>query len=150
MQNNYGRALSPLAPTLKHLHLGICLSAVDVFYDHTEHASLPASLSPLAPFAFLDRLPYPPTECPECQTPGYLVEEVRETELLASAQMKVWLPMLERVCWSSWFRRAGDGYCDCGADAKDGEETTTCWVRWADGGANDRGPRDVEVRRIPW
>ncbi|KAI0825786.1 hypothetical protein BC629DRAFT_1267653, partial [Irpex lacteus] len=99
----YGKALAPLAPTLKHLHLGVYLSSVDLFYDHIEHASLPPPGSPAFPFAFLETRPFSPFYCEECQAEGYLVEEVRKTEVLASAQMKMCLPMLERVCWSTWF-----------------------------------------------
>ncbi|KAI0083954.1 hypothetical protein BDY19DRAFT_899436 [Irpex rosettiformis] len=146
----YGKALSPLAPTLVHLHLGIYLSSVDLFYDHIEHASLPPF--PPLPFAFLDNRPYSPSFCDECQTEGYLVEEVRKTELVASAQMKLWLPMLENVCWSTWFKRGGDGSCPCTGAERD-HETAACWIRWAnDSGAGDAGgeEREVEVARMPW
>ncbi len=81
------------------------------------------------------------------------MEEVRKTEVLASAQMKMCLPMLERVCWSTWFRRKDDGWCACVEDGKDENETTVCWVRWAGGVADDEGDytnREVEVRRAPW
>ncbi|KAI0705239.1 hypothetical protein BC835DRAFT_1261298 [Cytidiella melzeri] len=149
----YGKALSPLASTLKHLHLGIHLSAADVFYDHIEHASVPPPvLTPLSPFAFLDHQPYSPSHCCECQTAGFLTEEVRNMELLASAQMKMWLPMLNRVCWSTWFRNKQDVLCECEDPLDLRDETTTCFVRWVGGHDEEdgHGNKDVEVRRTPW
>ena len=83
------------------------------------------------------------------------MEEVRSTELVASAQMKMWLPMLERVCWSTWFKRKGDGSCACVAAGKESDETSVYWVRWSgddngDDSEDEEKERDVEVKRTPF
>ncbi|KAI0339443.1 hypothetical protein BDW22DRAFT_1336200, partial [Trametopsis cervina] len=150
----YGEVLSALGPSLRRLHLGVYLSSVDIFYDHVDHASTVASFpsSPPEPFAFLDRRPFPPSECSECQAAGYLVEEVRATEMVASAQMKVWLPRLESMCWSTWFSKTGDGECPCALENDHGdtgqEETASLWLRW--GGKETTGESDVQVKRTHW
>ncbi|EKM50519.1 uncharacterized protein PHACADRAFT_200465 [Phanerochaete carnosa HHB-10118-sp] len=94
----FGKELKHLHK-LRHLHLGIYLSPLDLFYDHLEHAGdfrFPPTPDVTPPFG--------PDLCGDCQV---FADEVRRTELVAAATLASHLPMLETMTWSTFFAQSG-------------------------------------------
>ncbi|KAL4246252.1 hypothetical protein ABKN59_009222 [Abortiporus biennis] len=146
----FGSALSPLR-NLQSLHLGIYLSEMEIFYYHIYHSDLNSSLRPTNHSTTIFNLkatssssnsnsnppwslvPYGPNMCSHCD---YLYsEDVRKTELYASASIARFLPALKEITWSSFFAQDNPG------DDPD-EGSTMVWIRRKEG--------KIRVRRAPW
>lgn len=112
---------------MQHLHLGIYLSDLDLFYYHVLHSQM----EPIKPAKRV--WPHAPNECSHCR--DTFSEEVRTTELYASAAIARFLPSIKTVTWSSFFTLDEPG--DCPDD-----QTTTMWVL--------RKDKKVKVRRATW
>ncbi|CAL1715238.1 unnamed protein product [Somion occarium] len=122
----FGSALKPLKH-LEHLHLGIYLSELELFYYHILHCQMVILPS-------MNRVwPHAPNDCEHCCQ--NFADEVRTTELFASAALARYVPSVKTICWSSFFAADEPG------DYPD-EQTTMVWVMRKDG--------KVKVRRAVW
>ena len=125
-QHAFGEVLKSLNK-LSLLHLGIFLSSNMLFDDHLAHAGdfrFPPSPNVKHPFG--------PDLCPECEV---YTDDVRSQELLASAALATYLPLLESISWSTFFAQKEYGDNPRG-------QTTTVWIQ--------PGDEPVAVRRAPW
>ena len=131
----FGTALAPLKK-IKNLHLGIFLSELDIFDAHVmRHSPAPGGLS----FCLTHRAigpcwePFGPDECSVCR--DKYADEVRKTELFASAAIARFMPSLKVISWSSFFASQDPG------DDPDAQ-TTTVWIK--------RKDSKIRVRRMAW
>ncbi|KAJ3526975.1 hypothetical protein NM688_g8190 [Phlebia brevispora] len=116
-----GPSLAPLKK-LEELVLGVYLSDEKIFYDHIDHSE-----DPDAPF------PFGPDECSLCAE--LHTDVVRETEMLASAEIAQYFPNLKTVSWSSFFtgNQPGDDPAN---------QRTTMWIK--------RERDTLAVKRAQW